>query len=135
MALNNAGGTSGGAGQFVAGAGLILGGLYLLLRNIWVSSGFSWSMGIIPMPFGGGGSAIPAGFFVIGALIGFCLLFYDAKKIWGWLLLVGSVGAIVASVIMSLHFALRPMSMLELLLILGVLGAGIGLFLRSLRPQ
>lgn len=135
MPISDAGGTRGGAGGFFAGAALIGVGLWLLLRNILVTSGFSLGMGLFPFAWGGGAQAVPAGLFVVTALVGFVLLFRDARSIWGWIVLVGSIAAILLGVVMSLHFVLRPMSLFELILILAVLGAGVGLFLRSLRPQ
>lgn len=133
MGIQDAGGTKGGAGSFFGGIGLMALGLYLLLRNIFVTSGFHLGMGVFPAY--AGGPAIPAGIFLVGALVGFVLLFLNGRSIWGWILLGGSVGAIVFGVIASLHFVMRSMTLLEMLFILMVLGAGIGMFLRSLRPQ
>lgn len=130
--IKDAGGTRGGAGSFFGGLGLIGAGLYLLLRNILVTSGFYMGMGLFPLY--SNGPAVPAGIFLVAALAGIVLIFRNGKSIWGWTLLLGSVAAIVFGVITSLHFVIRPMSLLEMLFILGVLGAGIGLFLRSLRP-
>lgn len=134
MGISDAGGTRGGAGSFLAGAVLIGIGLYLVLRNIFVTSGFSLGMGLFPFAMGGTTQAIPAGLFLITALGGFVLIFRDGRSIAGWLVLVGSIGAILVGVLTSLQFVLRPMSLFEMLLVLGTLGAGIGLFLRSLRP-
>ena len=133
MGIQDAGGTKGGAGSFFGGIGLMALGLYLLLRNIFVTSGFNLGMGVFPAY--AGGPAIPAGVFLLVALVGFVLLFLNGKSIWGWFLLVGSVGAIVFGVLASLHFMMRSMTLFEMLFILMVLGAGIGMFLRSLRPQ
>jgi len=135
MPMSDAGGTRGGAGSFFAGATLIAVGLWLVLRNILVTSGFSLGMGLFPFAWGGGSQAIPAGLFVVTALAGFVLLFRDARSVWGWIVLAGSIAAILLGVVMSLHFVMRSMSLFELMLILAVLGAGLGLFLRSLRPH
>lgn len=133
MKIQDAGGTKGGAGSFFGGIGLMALGLYLLLRNIFVTSGFHMGMGMFPAYVGG--PAIPAGIFLVVALVGFVLLFVNGRSIWGWFLVGGSVGAIVFGVITSLRFVMRSMTLLEILFILLVLGAGIGMFLRSLRPQ
>lgn len=133
MNIHDAGGTRGGAGSFLGGLALIGAGLYLLLRNIFVTTGFYMGMGLFPMY--SGGPAVPAGIFLLVALVGIVMIFRNGKSVVGWLLLLGSVAAIVFGVITSLHFMMRPMNLLEMLFILGVLGAGIGLFLRSLRPQ
>jgi hypothetical protein len=134
MAWTDAGGTKGGAGSFLGGAALLVVGLWLLLRNILVTSSFSWGMGLFPFQVGGSSQAVPAGLFVVTALVGFVLIFRNARSIVGWMVLAGSIGALVLGVILSLHFLLRPMSLWELLGILGVLGAGMGLLLRSFRP-
>lgn len=130
--IKDAGGTRGGAGSFFGGLALIGAGLYLLLRNIIVTTGFYMGMGLFPVY--GSGPAVPAGVFLLVALVGIVLIFRNGKSILGWFLLLGSVAAIVFGVITSLHFMMRPMTLLEMLFILGVLGSGIGLFLRSLRP-
>jgi len=135
MGMSDAGGTKGGAGFFFAGAALIGLGLYLILRNILVTSGFYLGMGLFPFAVGGSTQAIPAGVFLITALVGFVLIFRDGLSIAGWAVLAGSIGAILLGVLTSLHFVLRPMSLFDMLLILGTLGAGMGLFLRSLRPH
>lgn len=135
MGLGDAGGTKGGAGSFLAGVILIALGLYLLLRNIFVSSSFSFRMGLFQIPLAGQSQAIPAGLFLVTALVGVGLVFFNARKIVGWLVLGGSIAALLFGVFMGLHLQLRPMSLFELLLILAVLGAGLGLFFRSLREQ
>jgi hypothetical protein len=132
MKIQDAGGTRGGAGSFFGGLALMGAGLYLLLRNIVVTSGFHMGLGLFPVY--SSGPVIPAGVFLVAALVGIVGIFFNGKSIWGWGLLLGSVAAIVFGVITSLHFMMRPMNLLEMLFILGVLGAGIGLFLRSLRP-
>jgi hypothetical protein len=135
VGISDAGGTKGGAGSFFAGVALICIGLYLVLRNILVTSGFYLGMGLFPFAIGGGTQAIPAGLFLITALAGFILIFRDGRSVAGWVVLVGSIAAILVGVLTSLHFVLRPMSLFEMVLVLGTLGAGIGLFLRSLRPH
>jgi len=121
MPMSDAGGTRGGAGSLFSGAALIAIGLWLLMRNIYVTSGFSLGMGLFPFAWGGGTQAIPAGLFVVGALAGFVLLFRNGRSRWGWIVLIGSVSAIVLGVFMSLHFVMRSMSLFELLLILAIL--------------
>lgn len=136
MGLGDAGGTKGGAGSFFAGVALMGLGLYLLLRNILVTSQFSLGMGLFRIPIGASASpAIPAGVFLITALVGIGMVFFNAKRILGWLVLGGSIAALVAGVFIGLHLQLRTMSLFELLSILAVLGAGLGLFFRSLRDQ
>ncbi|MEW5723813.1 MAG: hypothetical protein AB1896_11945, partial [Thermodesulfobacteriota bacterium] len=51
----------------------------------------------------------------------------------GWVLLLGSLLALGFGVIRSIRFNLAAMSAMDLILILGLLFGGIGLFLNSLR--
>ncbi len=135
MNLGNAGGTKGGAGSFFVGIGLVGLGLYLLMRNILVSSSFSLGMGLFHVPVAGYTQAIPAGLFVMSSLVGVALIFFNGKSLVGWLVLGGSIVALLVGVFIGLRLQLRPMSLFELLLILSVLGAGLGLFFRSLRER
>ena len=131
MGWSDAGGTRGGSGGFLLGVGLVLAGVWLVLRNILVTSGFSWGLGL-PL---GAGPAIPSGAFLLAALVGFVLIFRRASSPLGWIVLGGAILSLVALVLANLHFLLRPMSLWDLLLIVGCLGAGLGLLIRSVLPQ
>jgi hypothetical protein len=83
MSLGNAGGTKGGAGGFFVGIGLVGLGMYLLMRNILVSSSFSLGMGLFHVPMAGHTQAIPAGLFVMSSLVGVALVFFNGKSLLG----------------------------------------------------
>jgi uncharacterized protein len=51
----------------------------------------------------------------------------------GWILLVGSLSALILGVISSIHFSIRTMTAFDLITILVLSIGGLGLFLRSLK--
>jgi hypothetical protein len=129
--MNGAGGTRGGSGQFFLGLMMMCGGFYLLLNGIVVSSSFGMSARLFNI---GGGFGITGGMILIPLLIGIGMVFYNAKNYLGWLVMIGSFGALVFGVISSVSMSLRTMSAFELICILTLAFGGLGLFLRSLRP-
>lgn len=128
--MRGAGGTEGGAGQFLVGVVMVVGGMYLLLNSIGVHSSFGWGARL----FGVGGAGVTGGMLMIPFIFGVGLVFYNARSVLGWLLAGGAVVALVFGVLASLAFSLRGMSAFELLAILVLAVGGIGLLLRSLRP-
>lgn len=129
--MRGAGGTEGGTGQFLVGVVMVIGGMYLLLNSIAVHSSFGWGARL----FGIGGAGVTGGMLLIPFIFGVGLVFYNARSVLGWLLAGGAVVALVFGVLASLAFSLRGMSAFELLAILVLAVGGIGLLLRSLRPQ
>jgi hypothetical protein len=125
-----AGGTPGGLGAFFLGAGLSGLGLYLLFSRVVVSAGIwhGW--------FGsrlGPGTSIGA--VVLLFMVGVGALFFDGKSRMGWVLLPVSLAVLALEVVTSLQIHFLPTSLPLLLLIVGVLAAGLGLLVRSLRPS
>jgi hypothetical protein len=129
--MKGAGGTNGGTGSFFLGLGMAGAGLYLLLRSISVYSGFSLGYGLWQM----GGYSVTSGMILVPTMIGIAMVFWNARNPLGWILSVGSVGALVVGVITSVQFSLAHMNLFELLTILILCFGGLGLFLRSLRDQ
>jgi hypothetical protein len=127
--MNGAGGTSGGTGQFFVGLVLMVGGFYLLLNSVVVSSSF----GLGTRLFGVGGYGITGGIVLIPLVIGIAMIFFNARSPLGWLLAICAFAALVFGVIASVNMSLRTMSAFELLCILVLAFGGLGLFLRSLR--
>jgi len=130
--MNGAGGTSGGLGQFFLGLIMMCGGFYLLLNGIVVSSNFGLSSHLFS--FGSGGYGVTGGMIMIPLIIGIAMVFYNAKNYLGWLIGIGSFGALVFGVISSVSLNLRTMSAFELICIVTLAFGGLGLFLKSLRP-
>jgi len=104
-----AGGTTGGLGEFVTGLALCAIGTYLLLGRVTVHTSF-WHIA-------GGGSAF--GITLIPMMIGVAVLFFNGKSVLGWVLTAAGFGA----------------SLMTTLIMLGMMAAGLGLIVRSLRPH
>ncbi len=120
-----AGGTSGGLGAFFGGLALCGLGAYLFLGRVTVHTSF-WR-------FAGGGSAF--GITLLPMLIGIGLLFFSGKSIFGWVLTIAGFGALLVGVISNLDVYFHDTSLTATLLMLGMLVGGLGLIVRSLRPQ
>lgn len=120
-----AGGTSGGIGEFVGGLALVGIGAYLLLSRVTVHTSF-WHMA-------GGGSAF--GVTLLPLLIGIVLLFVNGKSVLGWVLTVAGFGAIIVGVIANMDIYFQPTSLTITLIMLGLIAAGLGLIVKSLRPH
>jgi len=64
--------------------------------------------------------------------IGLVMLFYDARLKWGWALFYTGLAIIVIEILSRIQF-LMQMRTSDLLLMLGMVAAGIGMMLRSFR--
>lgn len=117
-----AGGTPGGLGTFALGAAMIIGGGYLLLQQVTVTTGF-WQIG--------GYNAF--GLSLLPLLIGIGVLFFDGRSAIGWLLTLAGALVILLGILLHLQLFFRPTSLFNTLMMLGLLAAGIGLVARSLR--
>jgi len=124
-ARRGAGGTAGGLGQFFVGLALVAIGAYLLLDRVTVHTSF-WR-------FGGGGSAF--GVTLIPMLIGVAMLFFNGRSVLGWVLAIAGFGAILIGVVSNMDIYFQQTSLLTTLIMLGLIAAGLGLIVRSLRPQ
>lgn len=124
--MRDVGGTRGGLGLFFVGLGLAVVGGYLLLQQIDVHGGY-WRFG----SWGGGTSF---GISLIPLLLGIGFLFYDAKSVAGWILTGGGALVLFAGIIANLTIYVRTTSLFNVLVMLGMLVAGLGLIARSLRP-
>jgi hypothetical protein len=127
--MTGAGGTPGGTGRFFLGLIMLVAGLYLFLSSIQVSNSFSLGYGLFSL----GGLRVTPGLVLIPFLLGVGLIFFNARNVWGWLCTAASVVMLIFGVLASLQFHLRPLSALELLMMLVLMGGGLGLFLSSLR--
>ncbi|MET0398110.1 MAG: hypothetical protein ABW277_15020 [Longimicrobiaceae bacterium] len=122
--LRSPGGTSGGLVEFLGGVAMVVAGGYLLTTRVTVSSGY-WTLW--------GYDAF--GLSMLPLLVGIGVLFFNARSVLGWfLLLVGSV-IIVAGIVANLRIYFQPTSLFATLMILGLMAGGIGLVIRGLRPH
>jgi len=125
--LRGAGGTPGGFGTFVLGLILVVVGGYLVLNQVQVSTNFNF--------FGLWGWSRPGGFglTMLPLLAGVGFLFFDGKSMVGWLLTGAGALLILAAILMSLSIHWSQTSLFNTLLMFGMLAAGLGMIVRSLR--
>jgi hypothetical protein len=131
--MKGAGGTSGGIGTFFIGLIMMIGGFYLLLNAISVTSSFAFSRNLYSFSGMGGGYAITSGMVMIPFMFGIGLIFYNSRNIIGWVLALGSITALILGVISSINFSFRSMSAFDLIVILVLAIGGLGLLLKSFR--
>lgn len=116
-------------GNFFIGLIMMIAGGYLFLDAIQVTHQFSWGSAL----FNVGGMRMTPGLVMIPFLFGIGLIFYNPDNDIGWLLVIATLVMLAVGIISSIHFRLRPMSVLELMMILGLAIGGLGLFLSSMR--
>jgi len=133
--IKGAGGTEGGLGSFFLGLFMMGVGFYMLLNKIVVTSGFG--LGYSLYRFGGtgtsGGFGMTTGMIFIPMIFGIAWIFYNAKSVWGWMLTLTSLAAMIFGVISSLKIRMVTMSSFDLIVILILAFGGLGFFLRSLK--
>jgi multisubunit Na+/H+ antiporter MnhF subunit len=122
--LSGAGGTPGGAGEFLAGFCMAVAGGWLLTNQVTVTSGF-WQMW--------GHSAF--GLSLLPLCVGIGWLFFDGKSPAGWLLTLSGLVIILVGVLTNLEIYFRPTSLFNTLLMLALLAGGLGLIARALRAH
>ncbi|MBM4022491.1 MAG: hypothetical protein FJ284_09675, partial [Planctomycetes bacterium] len=132
--VRGAGGTPGGTRLFFFGLVLSGAGLWLFLHNVYV---FTRDVGVFSGAFNsgvfrGGMPAASTGVIFAPIFIGLVILFYDARLKWGWALFYLGLAILVIELLSRIKF-LMQMKTSNLLLMLGVVTAGIGMMLRSFR--
>lgn len=119
------GGSPGGTGEFLIGLLLTAIGIYLLFQRVTVHTSF-WR-------FGGVGSGF--GISLIPLVLGIAVLFFNGKSILGWLLTVGSLLFLAVGVIANMDIYFERTSLWSTLVMLGLMGAGLGLMAKGLSPH
>jgi hypothetical protein len=127
--MRGAGGTEGGIGRFFLGLIMMIGGGYLFLNNIQVTTGF----GVGYRLWSAWGIGITSGMVLIPFIFGIGMIFYNGRNWLGWLLAAGSIVMLAFGVISQTRFHFHNMSAFDLITILVLLVGGIGLFFSSLR--
>ena len=129
-----AGGTPGGTWLFFWGLALAAAGLWAFLGSVQVvTSPCGMVSGVLSHGmFGGGGASLSTGMVFAPIFIGLVLLFYDARWKAGWALFYVGLALIVIEVMSRIQFLMNVRSS-HLLLMLGMVAAGIGMMLRSFR--
>ncbi len=122
MAVRGAGGTPGGLASFFGGLALAALGVYLFLDRVSVTSNFhslfGGHLGLVMVPLG----------------LGLGMLFFSARSVGGWLLTVGSLVAIVLSVLFNLTFFFAATNFWHTTAMVALIGVGAVMMARSLRP-
>ena len=124
LSRKGAGGTAGGLGEFLLGLLMAVSGAYLLTNQVVVQTGF-WSYFGFSL----------TGPLLLLLLIGLGLLFFNGRSLPGWALTLLSLILMLLGVIVNLQLYFRPASLFFTLIMLALLGGGIGLIARSLRPH
>ena len=133
--MQGAGGSEGGVGKFFIGLFMLCGGFYMLFNAVMVQSSFSLGYGMYGLQAFGSNLSVTSGMIMIPFIFGIAMVFYNVKSLLGWVLALGSLGALIFAVIASLHFNLRSMSLFELIVILILAFGGLALFLSSMRSH
>jgi uncharacterized protein len=122
------GGTPGGLGEALAGLAMIAVGIYLVFGHVTVHTSF-WRFGFLGSP----GQSF--GLTLLPLLIGIGALFYDGRSVVGWFLTVGGVLLILVGILMNLDVYFQPTSLLNTILMFGLIVGGVGVFARGLRAH
>lgn len=118
------GGTPGGLGMFLFGLALSIAGGYLIMNQTQVTSGY-WNW------FG----TNTFGLTLVPLIIGIGLLFFNGKSIFGWLLAGGGLVIILTGVITNLSVYFRQTSLFNVILMLTLFAAGLGLMARAFKGK
>jgi hypothetical protein len=124
--FEGAGGTPGGLGEAFAGMVMIAVGIYLVFDHVTVQTSF-WRF------FGSPGQSF--GVTLVPLLVGIGALFFNGRSVLGWFLLVAGVLLILVGVLMNLDVYFRPTSLWVTIFMFGLIGGGVGLFAKGLRPH
>jgi uncharacterized protein len=116
------GGTQGGLGIFLFGLALAVAGGYLIMNQVQVTSGYwRWwgenTFGLTLLPL----------------VIGIGLLFFNGKSIAGWLLAGGGAVIIFVGILTNLEIYFRQTTLFNVILMLVLFAAGLGLMARALK--
>jgi len=132
--VRGAGGTPGGTWLFFFGLVLAAAGVWFFLSNVHVvTSPIGMVSGLFNRGmFGDGQQAMSTGIVFAPIFIGLVMLFYDARMKWGWALFYVGLAIIIIEILSRIQF-LMTMRTSNLLLMLGMIAAGIGMMLRSFR--
>jgi hypothetical protein len=119
---------------FFGGLVLAAAGLWFLLANVRVTTHpFGLVSGVLSRGvFGGGGATASTGVVFVPIFAGLVMLFYDSRRKAGWWLFYAGLLLLVIEIFSRIQFVMN-MRTSNLLLMLGMIAAGVGMMLRSLR--
>lgn len=119
-----AGGTAGGVFEFLSGLAMVIGGGYLFLNQVTVTSSY-WTLW--------GHNAF--GLTLLPLIIGIGLLFFNGRSKAGWLLALGGALIIGIGIIANLTVYWNSTSLFNTLVIFTLLAGGLGLVARALKEH
>jgi uncharacterized protein len=119
-----AGGTKGGIGEFLIGLAMAIGGGYLFMNQVHVSSSY-WTLY--------GYNAF--GLSLLPLLAGIGFLFFNGRSKLGWLLTFAGAVIITIGIIANLTVYWQSTSLFNTLMIFTLIAGGIGLIARALKEH
>jgi hypothetical protein len=126
--FEGAGGTPGGVGEFFIGLVVAAVGFYLLFSHVQVHSSY-WNF------LGLGGAGRSFGITLIPLLFGIGILFVNGRSVLGWFLSVGGLLFILAGILVNLDIYFQGTTLMNTLIMLAMIAAGLGLVVKGLRPH
>jgi uncharacterized protein len=119
------GGTPGGLGLFIFGLALAIAGAYLIMSQVQVASSGYWSwLGTNTF-----------GLTLLPLVIGLGLLFFDGRSIAGWVLAGGGAVIIFVGILANLQIYFQHTSLFNVIVMLTLFAAGLGLMARALKSS
>ncbi|HEX7598790.1 MAG TPA: hypothetical protein VF518_11290, partial [Polyangia bacterium] len=103
-------------------------GFYLLFSHVQVHSSYWNFMGL-------GGASRSFGISLIPLLFGVGMLFVNGKSALAWFLAVGGLLFILAGILVNLDIYFQPATLMNTLIMLCMIAAGLGLIVKGLRPH
>ena len=140
MSMNiKPGGTEGGDAWFLGAAGFLLAavGLYFFFDSVNVHGG---GAGLVSGFLGGRGGGMglwhttSMGVIFVPFFLGVAWLFYDADRKPAWILMWSGLAIVIIEILSRIRFEFS-MKTTHLLLILGMIAAGVGMMIRSFRED
>ena len=110
---------------------MMTGGGYLFLDSLRVVGGYGFGRGLYSF----GNFNLTGGMLLIPFMFGVAMVFYNARNLLGWALVIASLVMLTFGALRSVQFSFTGMSAFDLLVILVLFAGGLGLFLNSLRDR
>jgi uncharacterized protein len=110
--------------MFLFGLALAIAGGYLIMNQVQVTSGY-WQWW--------GTNAF--GLTLIPLVIGLGLLFFDGRSIAGWALTLGGAIIIFVGILANLEIYFRQTTLFNVILMLTLFAAGLGLMARAVKSS
>jgi multisubunit Na+/H+ antiporter MnhF subunit len=110
--------------MFIFGLALAIAGGYLIMNQVQVTSGYWHWWGTNTF-----------GLTLIPLVLGIGLLFFNGRSIAGWVLAGGGLVIIFVGILANLEIYFRQTSLFNVILMLTLFAAGLGLMARSLKSS